>query len=138
MRKSSSFGLVLALWLTGAAASGANATSLAPDVVPAVDAASAPREITVPAGTILRVRLNGGLASDTAAVEQRVHGTLNSPLIVDGRTVVPAGSAVSGYVTDVARSAKVKGRARLALRFTDLTARDTGERYRLATRTWAR
>jgi hypothetical protein len=146
MRSTLSLGLALALSMTSAATSGADARSLAPGAAPAhlepsAHAASrdaVPREITVPAGTLLRVRLNGPVATDTATVEQRVHGTLSRALVVDGRTVVPAGSAVSGYVADVARSAKVKGRARLALRFTDLTARDTGEHYRISTRTWVR
>ena len=146
MHRTLSLGLALALATTSAATSGANARSLAPDAVPANVTPSeraapyeaAPREITIPAGTILRVRLNSAIATDTATVEQRVHGTLSSALVVDGRTAVPAGSAVSGYVTGVDRSAKVKGRARLALRFTDLTARDTGERYRISTRTWVR
>ena len=78
------------------------------------------REITIPAGTILKVNLNTSVASDTSRVEDRVRGTLRSPVIIRGVTVLPAGTALSGSVTDAARSAKVKGRARIAFRFTRL------------------
>ena len=38
---------------------------------------------------------------------------------------MPAGAALSGIVTEAVQSARVKGRARLALRFTSLTIDDT-------------
>ena len=44
---------------------------------------------------------------------------------VDGEEIVPAGASMSGIVTEALRSARVKGRARLALRFTSLTVDDT-------------
>ena len=48
-------------------------------------------------------------------------GVLRRPLVVDGVEVVPAGAGVTGSVTAAERSARVKGRARLALRFTSVT-----------------
>jgi hypothetical protein len=91
---------------------------------PAVRTIPAPaivRSITVPDNTVLDVTLNTALASDTSRVEQRVNGTLASPVIVDGVTVIPTGSAVSGHVTNVKESGKVKGLASLGFRFTTLT-----------------
>ncbi len=79
------------------------------------------RTFTIPDNTAMNVTLNTALASDTSRVEQTVNGTLASPVEVDGETVIPAGSALSGHVTNVAESAKVKGRAELAFRFTTLT-----------------
>ena len=76
------------------------------------------REVTIPAGTILKVNLNTGVASDTSQKEDPVRGTLRSPVIIRGVTALPAGTAVSGYVTDATRSARVKGRAQIAFRFT--------------------
>jgi hypothetical protein len=81
------------------------------------------RSITVPDNTVLDVTLNTALASDTSRVEQRVNGTLASPVVIDGTTVIPSGAAVSGHVTHVDDSDKVKGRAELSFRFTRLTAR---------------
>ena len=76
------------------------------------------REVTIPAGTVLKVNLNTAVGSDTSRVEDPVRGTLRSPVTVRGLTALPAGTAVTGYVTDAARSARVKGRARIAFRFT--------------------
>jgi hypothetical protein len=101
------------------------------DVTPAATietpAAPAPREvdvvrhITIPDNTVMDVTLNTALASDTSRVEQPVNGTLASPVVVDGVTVIPSGSALSGHVTNVQGSGKVKGRAALGFRFTRLT-----------------
>ena len=79
------------------------------------------RTITIPDNTVMDVTLNTALASDTSRVEQRVNGTLASPVIVDGTTVIPAGSALSGHVTHVDESDKIKGRAELGFRFTTLS-----------------
>jgi hypothetical protein len=75
------------------------------------------REVTIPAGTILKVNLNTTVGSNTSRVEDPVRGTLRSPVVVRGITALPAGTAISGNVTDATRSGRVKGRARIALRF---------------------
>ncbi|MGD9904008.1 MAG: hypothetical protein AB7U83_11100 [Vicinamibacterales bacterium] len=75
----------------------------------------------MPSGTALSIELQTALASDTSAVEDAVRGTLRRPLTVNGVEVAPAGATITGHVTAVERSARVKGRARLALRFTSLT-----------------
>ena len=80
------------------------------------------RTITVPDNTPLDVTLNTALSSETSRIEQRVNGTVNSPVVVDGITAIPAGSAITGLVTNVKDSGKVKGRAELAFRFTRLRA----------------
>jgi len=79
------------------------------------------RTFTIPDNTALDVTLNTALASDTSRVEQTVNGTLASAVEIDGVTVIPAGSALSGHVTHVDDSDKIKGRAELAFRFTSLS-----------------
>lgn len=79
------------------------------------------RNITIPDNTVLDVTLDTALASDTSRVEQNVNGTVASPVVVDGITVIPAGSALGGHVTHVDDSDKIKGRAELGFRFTTLT-----------------
>jgi hypothetical protein len=98
---------------------------------------STARETLIPAGTVLHVRLDNSVGSDTSRVEDTVRGHLTSAVIVNGRTVVPAGSAVLGSVTQSMRSGKVKGRARLGLRFYTLAPTGDREGYRIATRTWS-
>jgi hypothetical protein len=83
------------------------------------------RTFTIPDNTVMDVTLNTPLASDSSRVEQRVNATVASPVIVDGDTVIPSGSALSGHVTHVDESGKIKGRAELAFRFTSLTVGGT-------------
>ena len=94
---------------------------------PARAAAPVVREVTLPAGTTLRLRLQSAIASDTSRIEDQVRAELTQAVAVDGSTVLPAGTTVVGNVTDVERSGRVKGRARLAYRFSSLT--HAGERY---------
>jgi hypothetical protein len=49
-----------------------------------------------------------------------VTARLRRPVVVDGLTVFPAGSVFHGNVTEVERAGRVKGRAHLAFRFTDV------------------
>jgi hypothetical protein len=95
-------------------------------------------DATVPAGTVLRVRLETSVGSDFSRVEAPVHARLVNPIVIGGRTVVPAGSAVTGLVTQAVRSGKVKGRARLGMRFQTLEPAGAKERYRISTNTWSR
>jgi hypothetical protein len=96
----------------------------------------AQREITIPAGTQLRLRLDSSHASNTSRVEERVQAHLAAPVVVNGRTVLPANAPAVGHVTAVRPSGRVRGRAYLAVRFTELEAAD--EEYRVSTRTWGR
>jgi hypothetical protein len=93
------------------------------------------REVTLPAGTILRVRVDRGFGSDISRVEDPVHGTLVRPVVVRGTEALPAGSTVSGYVSSAVRPGRVKGRGRVSVRFTQLRA--SGEGYAIRTRPWA-
>jgi hypothetical protein len=92
--------------------------------------APAYREITIPAGTKLGVRLNTSVASNASRVEDPVEATLISPVTIGDSVVVPTGSLLKGYVSSARRSGKVKGRASLGLRFGTLTAR--GQAYPIA------
>ena len=112
------------------------ATVFAAFELAAADPRRGEREITIPAGTQLRLRLDSAHASDTSRVEETVQAHLASPVVVDGLAVVPANTPAIGHVTVAKPSAKVKGRAYLAVRFTELRTDD--ERYRMSTRTWGR
>jgi hypothetical protein len=94
------------------------------------------REITIPAGTTLSVALTSAHASDTSAVEEAVRGTLRRAVLVDGAEALPAGTLVGGAVIEAVPAGRVKGRARLALRFTSLTLEE--EEHPMATEAIAR
>jgi hypothetical protein len=91
------------------------------------------REVTVPAGTVLPVELTTRVGSEVSNVEDTVRGTLRRAVVVQGVQAFPAGTAVIGHVTSAERSARVKGRARIAFRFT--TIDPPGDDQRVAMRT---
>jgi hypothetical protein len=93
------------------------------------------KEVTLPAGTTLRLDLKSSVASDTSKVEDTVRAALRQAVVVEGHTVLPVGTELVGTVTDVARSGRVKGRARIAYRFSSL--RHDSERYDIKTATIA-
>jgi hypothetical protein len=89
------------------------------------------REVTLPAGTVLPLTLDSYVASDTSRIESPVRAHLRRSIVVDGVAVLPAGTPVSGFVTSARRSAKVKGRAHVAFRFTNVSV--DGDHYRMET-----
>jgi len=122
----------------------ATVASSTPAAAPAVIAGAAPtpsraayreREITIPAGTILRLRVQNSFGSDTSRVEDPVRATLVTTIRRNGEEVLPAGSTARGFVTSATRSGKVKGRARVGVRFTSITPSER-ERYSMTTRPW--
>jgi hypothetical protein len=94
-------------------------------------AAATFREVTIPVGTTLSIQLADSVSSGTSRVEESVQATLRNAVVVNGVTVMPAGSAVSGYVSEASRSARVKGRARVGVRFNSV--RVNGDRYTIRT-----
>jgi hypothetical protein len=87
--------------------------------------------VTIPAGTTLALALTSGIASDTSAVEDTVTAELTRSITIDGRELLPAGTRVTGSVTDVDDSGRVKGRAMIAFRFTSLQT--SNEQYDIRT-----
>ena len=95
--------------------------------------ASVPRftEVTIPAGTTIRVELTSSVASDTSTVEQPVNAELATAVSINGKVALPAGSQVTGVVTEVERSGRVKGLGHVAYRFDSVRA--GGENYPITT-----
>jgi hypothetical protein len=89
------------------------------------------KEITLPVGTELALRLDTAVASDTSKVEDPVRAELRHDVLREHLTVLPAGTRFAGAVTSVERSGKVKGLASLSFRLTSLTLDD--ERYDIRT-----
>lgn len=82
------------------------------------------KEVTIPAGTTMSVTLETAVASDTSKVEDPVRGKLSKPIVIEGTTVAPAGSEVSGTVLEAVGSGKVKGLASIAFGFNHLMVRN--------------
>jgi hypothetical protein len=75
----------------------------------------------VPVGTEIDVRLQNGLNSGTAMVEDRFEGTTMADVMVDGRTAIPAGALVRGVVTSVEPAGRVNRTARMTVSFDQVT-----------------
>lgn len=76
-----------------------------------------PESLVVPAGAVLGVRVLQAVSSETAGLDDRVEGVITRDVIASGRIAVPAGTRVLGSVTEVIRGGKMRGAARLGVRF---------------------
>jgi hypothetical protein len=65
------------------------------------------RTITVPAGTRITVRMIDNLSSDNAQAGQEFRGSLEYPISVDGRDVIPRGADVVGRVVNVHKGGRL-------------------------------
>ncbi|HVL66334.1 MAG TPA: lipoprotein [Vicinamibacterales bacterium] len=84
------------------------------------DTAAEYREVTLPAGTVLPLTLRTTVGSDVSRVEDPVRATLRRAVVINGVQALPAGTVVTGHVTNAKRSARVKGRGEVGFRFTRL------------------
>ena len=55
----------------------------------------------IPSGTSIRVRLIDNLSSEQTQMGDTFRGTLDEPIMVNGRELYPKGADVMGRVTDV-------------------------------------
>lgn len=84
--------------------------------------------MTLPSGSAIDVTLNTTISSKDANVGDSWSGTVRNAAFIDGRTLVPAGSAVSGTVTSV-KAAHKGDRAMLDLGMHSFTV--DGRDYRV-------
>ena len=84
-------------------------------------AQTAAGSVEVPSGTEMDVRLTNNLNSGTAQVEDRFEGTTLVDLIVNGRTVIPAGAVMRGVVTSVEPATRTNRTAKMAVSFDQVT-----------------
>jgi hypothetical protein len=91
-------------------------------------------ELVVSADSVLGLQLDSTVSSDRAAVEDEVVAHVVRDVRVGDRVAIPAGSRVQGAVTLVERGGKLRERARLGVRFTEITLAD-GARVPIRTET---
>jgi hypothetical protein len=92
----------------------------------------APQTITIPAGTVLTVRLGETLSSKESSAGQGFSATVAQPVVVDGKTVIERGASARGTVVDAKSMGHFKGGALLEVRLSSVsingreTSVDTG------------
>jgi hypothetical protein len=94
-----------------------------------------PSTLTIPAGTVLLVRINEFLSSDRNQIGDRVTAVLEQPIIVNGWVVARRGQLLTGQVEAAVKAGRVKGTSQLGLELTDLTIVD-GEQRPILTELW--
>lgn len=81
------------------------------------------RNVNVPAGTTIPVRVTQTLDSATTQEGDAFSGVVASDVVIDGATVIPAGATVSGHVDAVHEAAHFKGSSLLTVSLASISRR---------------
>jgi hypothetical protein len=81
-------------------------------------------DVTVPSDAVLGLQIERTVSSELARVEDKVDARVTRDVRVSDRIAIPAGSTVRGSVTEVDRGGRMKGKARLAIRFHTIVLAD--------------
>ena len=81
-------------------------------------------DVTVPSDAGLGLQIERTVSSELARVEDKVDARVTRDVRVDNRIAIPAGSTVRGSVIEVDKGGRVKGKARLAIRFHTIVLAD--------------
>jgi len=81
-------------------------------------------DLTVPSDAVLGLQIERTVSSELARVEDKVEARVTRDVRVSDRIAIPAGSTVRGSVTEVERGGRMKGKARLAIRFHTIVLAD--------------
>ena len=77
--------------------------------------------IAIPAGTAITIRMIDPVDSAANRIGETFRASLDEPIVVDGRPIVPRGGDVTAKLTEVEQAGRVSGRSELALVLLDIT-----------------
>jgi hypothetical protein len=103
----------------------------APPAAPPAPPKPTVKDVTLPAGTVVPIRITETLDSKTAQPNDVFHGALAGDLGIQGVIAIPHGTAVMGRVIDAREAAHFKGSALLSIELTQLQL--NGQRITLVT-----
>jgi len=87
-------------------------------------------DISLPAGTVLNVKLDNTLTTFSSKNGDPFSGRLTQPVMLDGKTVIPIGATVQGRVTMVSEPRRISGKPTIAM-FPETLVLPSGEHYML-------
>jgi hypothetical protein len=88
-----------------------------PAAAAAAPAAPAPRPaVTVPAGTVVNVRLTQAIDVDASQAGQTFKGVVDDPVMVNGNIVIPRGAGAVIQAAQVQQSGSMKGSDKITLK----------------------
>lgn len=94
------------------------------------------QEVTLPAGTQMVVRLNHAVSTQANRAGERFSATLAQAVVLEGKTVIPAGVLAQGVIRESVPSGRMKGRAVIALSLDRVEL--GGQSYSVATNSFRR
>ncbi len=83
-----------------------------------------PHTVTIPAGTLISVRLGETISTEKNQPGDSFSATLDQPLVVDGFAIAERGARVRGKVLEADRAGRLKGVALLSVALTSLHTAD--------------
>jgi hypothetical protein len=95
-----------------------------PTALPATAPPPATVALTVPGDSVIGIRLDTDVSSETAKVEDTVLARVTRDVRIDDRTAIPAGARLEGVVVEVNQGGKFQDRARVGIRFTAVRVDD--------------
>lgn len=91
--------------------------------------------VTVPAETLIRVRVNQVVSSNHSQPGSRFDGIVVNDVVAGGAVAIPRGATVQGTVIDAKSSGALKGRGELSIELNSVTL--GGRVYPIITEAWA-
>lgn len=93
-------------------------------------AAMAQNNISLPAGTTLKVKLDSTLATYSSKTGDPFSGRVTEAVLLDGKAVIPVGATVQGRVTQVSEPRRISGKPTLGI-FPETLVMPNGDRFML-------
>jgi hypothetical protein len=122
-----------------------SAPASAPAMTPSAPATTAmapspppppPKPVTISDGTVLQVRMTDTIDSATNQPGDRFRATLDAPVTIDDKVIIPHGADIEGRVAELKSAGHFAGKPAIALELTALSI--NGRRYSLHTNQYSR
>jgi hypothetical protein len=82
--------------------------------------APAPKPVTVPAGTVVNVRLTQGIDVDASQAGMTFKAIVDDPVMMGGSVVIPRGASAVVQAVQVQQSGKMKGSDKISLKLNSI------------------
>jgi hypothetical protein len=92
--------------------------------------AVAQNNISLPAGTTVKVKLENALTTFSSKTGDPFSGRVTEAVVLEGKPVIPVGASVQGRVTKVSEPRRIAGKPTIAI-FPETVVLPNGERYML-------
>jgi hypothetical protein len=93
-------------------------------------AAGAQTQLSLPAGTAFKVKLERTLSTFSSKEGDPFSGRITEAIMLDGKTVIPVGATVQGRVTKINEPRRISGKPTIGI-FPEALVLPNGERYML-------